>query len=484
MTVADLRAEATAIWDIRSVAALLVWDQQTALPAPAHTVRSRQLAWAERALHERYRSRTLGRLLDGAGDGALVRVMRHEREKAERVPPELREQLSEAAGLAQRAWVRAREHRRYAEFMPYLARNVELRRRYADCFGDLDDPYDAHLDDYDPHARTREVAAVLGELKRRLLGLAEAARTRRPAEPLHGPFAVERQRAFAGELLARIGLERDRARVVESPHPLTVAMGVDDVGVTTRYSSENLDGVFLCLHELGHALYEQGFEREIAHTPLAQGASASMHEAQARLFENLVGRSRPFWRFALPRLQAAFPLQLGELGVEEIDAVLNGVRNSAIRLRADELTYNLHIILRFELERELLDGTLAPEDLPDAWAARCREYLGVEVSDDAAGVLQDVQWAFGAFGYFPTYALGNVIAVQLWEALRRDVPDLDDELAAGRFDSLLAWLGEHVWRHGRRYPAAELLERAVGTGIDVEPYTAYLVEKFSVAATP
>lgn len=477
-----IRAEATAIWDVRGVAATLLWDQQTALPAGAGEQRARQIAWAERALHERYRSDALGRMLEalpGEGDAAsLARVLRHERERALRVPSELREELSEAAGLAQQAWVRARASSCFADFLPFLRRNVELRRRYADCFPELDDPYDALLDDYDPHARTREVALVLEDLKRRLVPLAGAVRGRTPEEPLRGPFAVERQRAFVAELLPAVGLDAARLRIVESPHPLTISMGVEDVGVTTRYDEANLDGVFLALHELGHALYEQGFEPAIADTPLAQGASASMHEAQARLFENLLGRSRPFWRFALPRLEAAFPEALAHVGLDDLEAVVNSVRNSPIRLQADELTYCLHTVLRFELERALLDGTLSPADLPETWAAKCAAYLGLEVDDDAAGVLQDVHWAFGAFGYFPTYALGNVIAVQLWEAVRRDVPGLDEEIADGRFDSLLEWLRERIWRHGRRLPADDLLRQAIGVDVDVEPYAAYLEAKF------
>lgn len=487
---AELRAEAHAVWDARAIVALLMWDQQTGMPPAAAPGRAHLFAHAERALQERLRSDSLGRALDAVEDGgggedpdaeALARVLRHEREKNLRVPFELREQLAEAASLAQRAWARARERGSFDDFAAPLARNVELRRRYADCFDGLDDPYDAHLDDFDPGARTRAVAPVLDALRDRLLPLAAAVRDREPEPPLRGPFPVADQRAFVAELLADLGLDRSRARLVDSAHPLTVAIGIDDVGVTARYSEDDLDGVFLALHELGHASYEQGFGRELARTPLAQGASASMHEAQARLFENLVGRGAAFWRFAYPRLQAAFPA-LADVGLDRFTAVVNGVRNSPIRLRADELTYCLHIVLRFELERELLSGALRPADLPAAWADRTEAYLGLRVEDDAAGVLQDVQWALSAFGYFPTYALGNVVAVQLWRAIERSAPGLDAELARGDPCSVRAWLSEHVWRHGRRHPAGELLARAVGGGIDVEPYVAYLEAKFAPAA--
>jgi carboxypeptidase Taq len=486
-SIAALRAEAERIWDIRTTVALLMWDQQTAMPAAAAGVRSRQLASAEGALQARYGSGTVGRLLAevertgstrDAREAALVRVLRHEHDKANRVPRELREALAEAAALGQRAWVEARDRASYSDFLPALRRNIELRRRYAECFPELDDPYDAHLDDYEPGMRTSEVAPVIAELKQRLIPLARDVRDRVAAVPLAGPFEPARQHACVRDLLGRIGLDTTRARIVESPHPLTIAMGVDDVGITTRYAPSDLDGVFLALHEIGHALYEQGFDRAIAGTPLAQGASAAIHEAQARLFENLVGRSRAFWTFALPRLRQAFPDALGGVGLDEFDEVVNGVRNSAVRLRADELTYSLHIILRFELERAMLAGELSLEDLPAAWAARTESYLGLPVPDDARGVLQDVHWALGAFGYFPTYALGNVIAVQLWQELCRCVPDVENEIAGGDFGSVRGWLGDRVWRHGRCLPPDELLRRAVGCGLDPAPYAAYLERKF------
>jgi carboxypeptidase Taq len=484
---AALRAEAATICDLRGVVALLVWDQQTAMPSGATVARAKQRAAIERAIQERLASPELGRLLeevrqlDDDGDAAaLVRVLDRERRSAVRVSVELRGELVEAAALAQSAWVEARERSSFAHFRPFLERNVELRRSYADCFPELEDPYDAQLDEFDPGARSREVAPVLEELKRSLVPIVRDLRSGEVPPPGgDGPFPVDRQRELTRSLLERMGLDSSRARVVESPHPMTVAMGRHDVGVTTRYSSESLEGVFLALHELGHALYEQRFGAELDRSPLAQGAAASMHEAQARLLEKRLGQSSAFLRFLFPQLRAAFPDALGKAELEDFSASLNSVRRSPIRLKADELTYNLHIVIRFELERDLLAGTLAAGDLPDAWADLYDRYLGVEVSDDAGGVLQDVQWAFGAFGYFPTYALGNVIAAQLWDAIELAVPTLADEIAEGDLGSLLGWLTEHVWRHGRRYPSGVLLERAVGSGIDAGPYIAYLERKFT-----
>lgn len=485
-----LRAEANAIWDARTISALLTWDQHTALPPGGASARAVQLAWAERATYDRYRSDTLARLIErledadraeDPDDASLLRLMRHEHLKAMRVPLELREKLAAASGTAQHAWVQAREAGDYAAFLPHLRRNVELRRRYADCFQDLEDPYDAQLDDFDPGMRTSEMSALAESLKRRLIPLIRLASDREPLPSLEGPFPVERQRSVVTALLSRAGLDLDRARILESAHPMTVSMGIDDVGLTTRYSPESLDGIFLALHEIGHAHYEQGFDRSIERTPLAQGASAGVHEAQARLYENLVGRHPAFCGFMLELLREAFGEEFRRMAPEDFEAVVNGRRNSVVRLEADELTYPLHIVMRFELEREFLAGRLRLEDLPAAWAARVHEYLGLTVADDREGVLQDPHWAFGAFGYFPTYAVGNVIAVQLWNQIAAVTPAIEQELAAGVLDSVNHWLGEHIWRHGRRRPFKELLRAAVGAGLDTVPFAAHVEAKFSQA---
>jgi isochorismate synthase len=482
-----LHEEARSIWDIRAISALLTWDQHTVMPSAGAAVRAAQLAFAERVTYDRYASTAVAEAIaelarsapeENSFAGALLRVMRHEHLKARRVPPELREQLAKASGTAQLAWAQARRSSDFSQFQPHLQRNIELRRRYADCFPHLDDPYDAHLDDFDPGLTSAELLPVVSALKRKLLPLARRLRGVEAEPALPGPFEVDRQRVLVGELVSRAGLDLGRARVHESEHPLTIAMGRGDVGMTTRFAAENLDGVFLALHELGHAHYEQGFDVSLERTPLAQGASASVHESQARLYENLLGRSAAFSRYLFERLRIAFPAAFAETSFTQFHRVVNGVRNSPIRLQADELTYPLHIILRLELERSLLSGELSVGELPDAWTGLVAEYLGLDVPDDASGVLQDPHWAFGGFGYFPTYLLGNIVAVQLWNEILRASPGIANDLESGCFDAINRWLREHVWRHGRSLTVSELLGRAVGTGLDPEPFAAYLERKF------
>ncbi|MFL6010741.1 MAG: carboxypeptidase M32, partial [Gaiellaceae bacterium] len=371
----------------------------------------------------------------------------------------------------------------FASFLPALRTNLDLRKRYVELFvDDFDEPYDVLLDDYERGFTTAETESVLERLKRELVPLLEAAREAE-GEELEGPFPVEGQRAFARELLDRLGFESRSWRLDHSEHPFTASLALADIRLTSHFKETHLGGVFAAIHEFGHGLYERQISPSLARPLLAGGASAALHESQSRMWENLVGRSRPFWQLFYPRAQAAFPEQLRNIELDAFIAGINRVKPSLIRIKADEVTYGMHIILRFELEQDLVDGRVAVGDLPEVWNERMHEYLGVDVPNDAQGVLQDTHWASGHIGYFSTYLLGTVMSVQLWEKILEDVPDLEDQIERGEFAALREWLGEHVHRHGRKYAPQELLRRATGSTIDPKPYLAYLRSKYGAGVT-
>ncbi|HZT44842.1 MAG TPA: carboxypeptidase M32 [Gaiellaceae bacterium] len=476
-------------WDLVKLGGLAAWDQQTMMPPAGAGVRARQLATVSKLVHEQLVSDELGELLDelqpyeeslehDSDEASLIRRTRRDREKELRVPGELREEQTRAAAEAFPVWVEARRTSDFALFRPYLERNVELRRRYADCF-ETDEPYDALLDDFEPGMKTAEVRAVFERLKEGLVPLiAEAAAQEIDDSFLRqGRFPVAAQRELEQIVLGRFGFRDGSWRIDPTEHPFASSLGTSDIRMTTRYPEDELSGVFAAMHEGGHALYEHNVDPALERTPLCRGVSLALHESQSRMFENLVGRSLAFWRWGFPHVQRLFPDQLGGVTLEDFHRAINKVQPSLIRIEADEATYSLHIILRFELEQDLLAGSVDVADLPAVWNERMGEYLGVEVPDDAHGVLQDVHWSRGTIGYFPTYALGNVISVQLWQKVLDDVPDLEQQLERGELAPLTDWLRERLWRHGRKFTPQETLERIVGGGLDPEPYLGYLSGK-------
>ena len=490
--VVELRERLGQLWDVVKLAALAGWDQQTMMPPLGAGVRARQLATASKLVHELLVSEELGRLLEAlrpyedeldydSDEASLIRWARRDREKELRVPAELREEQARAGAEAYLVWVEARRDSDFERFRPYLERNVELRREYAACF-EVDEPYDALLDDFEPGMTTAEVRAVFERLKEGLVPLiADASAQEIDDSFLRGRFPVEAQKELERLVLARFGFREGSWRIDPTEHPFATSLGTSDIRITSRYPEHELAGIFAAMHEGGHALYEHNVDPALERTPLCRGASLALHESQSRLFENLVGRSLAFWRWAYPHVQRLFP-ELGGVGLEDFHRAINKVQPSLIRIEADEATYSLHVILRFELEQELLAGSFDLRELPEAWNERMREYLGVEVPDDARGVLQDVHWSRGTIGYFPTYALGNVISVQIWEKVREDVPDLDERLEAGDLSALCGWLRERLWRHGRKFTPQETLERVVGGGLDPEPYLRYLDAKLGALA--
>ncbi|HET9719956.1 MAG TPA: carboxypeptidase M32 [Solirubrobacteraceae bacterium] len=490
--VSKLRERMAELEDLRNTSALLGWDQQTMMPPGGAVQRAESLATLSRLRHELFISDETGRLieeaqgsLDGAAedsdDRCLVRVVSRRWNKSRQVPAKLASDLARAFSVGQKAWSEARRENDFGTFLPYLKQNLELTKRYVDCFDQFDCAYDALLDDYEPDMRTAQVSELFDQLKTELRPLlSELARHTVDDSFLRGNFPVTEQRQLIGEVLSLMGFDPDGWRLDDAVHPFATSFGSGDVRITTRWDESYFPGaLFGAMHECGHGLYEAGIASSLQRTPLGHGLSLGVHESQSRLWENMVGRGRAFSHVLAPLVARRFGGKLAGISADALFRAVNRSYPSLIRVEADEVTYGLHIILRFELEQELIEDRLRVEELPEAWNARMREYLNVEVPSDARGVLQDVHWAGGLVGYFPTYALGNMIAGQLWQQVQLDVPDLQEQIAAGELGGLRAWLTEHVHRHGSKFTTSELLERAVGSGLRVEPFIDYLKDKLS-----
>ncbi len=487
----QLKERLAEVYDLGKAASILSWDQQTKMPPRGAAARAEQLATIGRIAHEKFTSDEVGRLLDelegfessqpyDSLEASLIRVTREDWKKARRIPSELRAEMTRASSLAIPAWAAARENDDFDAFLPHLKTNVELRYRYIDCFESTGNPYDILLDDFEKGMTTEEVATVFERVKDEQVRLVSelAARSAELGNPLEGKtFSLDGQKRFELEVVKKFGFDEDSWRIDPTVHPFASNGSIQDIRITTRYFEDSLEGLLATMHETGHGLYERGISLDLERTPLARGTSLGIHESQSRTWENLVGRSLPFWRHFFPRLQETFPETLAQIDVDEWYRLINTVQPSLIRVEADEATYNLHIILRFELEQDILSGRVKLEELSEAWRARMQEYLGIEVPNDRLGVLQDVHWASGAIGYFPTYALGNVASAQIWEKVTDEIPDLYDQFEQGDFTQLRQWLGDRIYQHGRKYTPKELLERVVGGGLDPEPYLRYLREK-------
>jgi len=469
--------------DLQHAEGLADWDSRTFMPPGGAEARANVVATLTRITHERFVADEVGELLDGLdgvddeADAALVRLTRREWERARRIPSELAAELAHAAGVAVAAWDKAKPTSDFPSFVPHLERQLELKHRYLECFPETPVAYDVLLDEYEEGMTTAEVQRVFDRLKEVLLPLIAAHAGGAPE--LEGPFPVEQQHEADRLVLEAFGYDPAKWRLDETPHPFASKPGVGDIRLTTHTDARELTSLFSTMHEFGHGVYEFDIDERLARTPLGHGTSSSIHESQSRTWENLVGRSRGFWRWFYPRLQPLFPGALGAVDEETFVRAVSAIRPGLIRGDADEVTYGLHIILRFELEQELLAGTLAVRDLPETWNARMKDYLGVDVPDDAHGVLQDMHWAIGLFGYFPTYQLGNVISVQIWEVAQRELGDLEEQFARGEFAQLREWLREHLYRYGSIYPPRELLRRITGSDLDPEPYLQYLQTKFA-----
>ena len=488
-----LKAILAEVTDLSRSAAVLDWDQETNMPPGGVAGRAQQLSTLMTLAHVKFTSDEVGRLLDGlesevanqhydSDEASLVRVTRRDYEQERKLSSELVSAVAMAGATARPHWERARRDADFKVFEPYLEKNVELNRRIADALGYEERPYDALLDRSEPGLKTSELEALFGEIKRAIVPLvAGIARNADAVDDsvLYRGFDPERQMQYALDVVGRLGYDLNRGRQDVSTHPFSTSFGPGDTRITTRVSRGFFNEcLFGSIHECGHAMYNQGIGENLDRTPLWDGASPGVHESQSRLWENLVGRSRPFWHHFYPSLQAAFPEPLRGVDEETFYRAVNRSYPSLIRVEADEVTYNMHVLLRFELETEMLDGTLKARDLPEAWNARVKSYLGIAVPNDREGALQDIHWSSVSFGIFPGYTLGNLIGAQLMEKARADLPDLDAQIEKGEFAALLAWLRKNVHRHGRKFTPNELLERATGKPLTATPWIAYVQQKF------
>jgi carboxypeptidase Taq len=474
---------------LSSAQALLEWDQQTYMPPAGGDYRAEQLSFLAGLIHERQTHPRVSAWLESLADsslaadratatGASIFHWRRQYDKRKRLPRKLVEELAKACALGQMAWIEARRSDDFQKFQPHLSRIVGLKQDEADALGIGESRYDALLDDYEPMARTRDVAAVLTALRRDLVPVTQAildAPVQNATVPWPAAFPIDQQERLGREAAAAIGFDFSRGRLDTTKHPFCTGLGPHDCRITTRFDAENLSGSFFgILHEVGHGLYEQGLPRDEYGLASGEACSLGIHESQSRLWENLVGRSLGFWRFCYPLAQRAFPQALAHVGLEDFYVAINRVRPSLIRVEADEATYNLHIIIRFELEQALLDNRLTVADLPAAWNQAYEADLGVRPDSDANGVLQDIHWSAGLFGYFPTYSLGNVIACQLFEQANLELGNLSAAFARGEFRPLLHWLRERVHRWGSRFTSAELVQRITQRPIDCGPLIRHL----------
>jgi carboxypeptidase Taq len=490
----ELKARLAEVNDLERVADLLDWDQQTYMPSGGAEARAEQTATVQKIAHEKFTSDEIGQLLDDlqkkfdsydpdGDEPRLIRAASHKYQRERRRPTDLVVELARVTSLAQEVWVKAREAKDFKVFQPHLEKIYELKRREAACFTPYDSSYDPLLDEYEPGMKAAEVRQVFDELKRELVPLVRAIAEKPEIDDsvFYKDYDEQKQWDFGLEVIRRFGYDFERGRQDKSPHPFTTSFGIGDVRITTRVHRHLLSSALMStLHETGHALYEQGFDPAFARSPLADSASLGIHESQSRLWENLVGRSRGFWKFFYPKLsKTTFPEQLGSVDFEAFYKALNKVKPSFIRVEADEVTYNLHPMLRFELEVDLLEERLQVKNVPEAWNAKYKEYLGLDVPDDSVGCLQDIHWSAGLIGYFPTYTLGNLASVQFFEKAIQAVPSIPEEIERGEFGDLLGWLRENIHRHGRKYLPGELILRVTGSPLDAKPYLGYLQRKYS-----
>ncbi len=499
-TLEPLTIKLLEIQRINSAASVLSWDQETYMPAGGGEARAEQIAVLQGIAHQKLVSPDVQSLLfqwvdpatghaaDEAGDTwdepsrSLLREIWRDFSRAKKLPSDFVVKLSRECSLAQQVWAEARAHNKFAMFLPNLRTVLDLKREEAQYLGYEASPYNALLDVYEPGTTIAELQPVFATLKARLVPLLKRiteSRVQIDDSILHRSYDQTRQLEFGRLVLTAMGYDFKRGRLDLSAHPFTTSFHPTDVRVTTRVHEHELQScLFSCIHEGGHGLYDQGLDQQHFGTPLGDSVSLGIHESQSRLWENCVGRSRPFWRFFYPVLQHTFHDQLRGVDIEQFYAAINRVKPSLIRVEADELTYNLHIMLRFEIEQDLIEGKTQPKDLPAIWNRKMEEYLGIVPPTDAEGVLQDVHWSFGAFGYFPTYTLGNLYSVQFFEQATREMPHLEEEITAGQLMGLRRWLEQKIHRWGRMFTPAHLAERVTGSTINPEPFLQYVEKKY------
>jgi carboxypeptidase Taq len=472
---------------------LIEWDQQTYMPAGGAEDHGYMQATVQKLVHLKWTSDETGRLIEDlkpyvaqldpdSDDARLIKVAEREYKRRTKVPAAMMAEKGQLAAVSLQVWQEARAENKFAKFQPYLEKIVDWRRRYAALFAPYAHIYDPQLEEFEPGLKTAEVEAIFEVLRPQQVALIKAIAGRPQVEDafLHQAYPEQNQWDFGVEVITKFGYDWQHGRQDRTAHPFTIAFGSHDVRITTRFLPDYFSSAFFSTtHECGHALHALGIDPALMRTPMFSSLSYTFGESQSRLWENLVGRSRPFWQYFYPRLQEYFPSQLGNVSMDTFYKGINKVEPSFVRVEADEATYNLHIMLRLELEIALMEGSLEVRDLPEAWNARMQEYLGLVPPDDQQGVLQDVHWSEAYFGYFSTYALGNLVSAQLWECIEDEIPDLSDQIRHGEFDQLRTWLHEKVHCYGSKFEAKELIQRITGSQIDPAPYMRYLQSKYA-----
>ena len=489
----ELKIRLGEIKDLQAAANVLEWDQMTYMPPGGTAARAEQLATLRKMAHALFVSDEIGHLLEelqaetadldyDSDEACLVRVTARDYERERKIPDWLVAEMAKATALAHEAWVQARAESNYPHFQPHLQKIVDLNIQMAEALGYEDRLYDALLDLFEPEMKTAQVARIFEELKAELVPLVGAIAEKKDAVDdaiLFRDYDEEKQWAFGLEVLRQIGFDFERGRQDKSAHPFTTSFSTNDVRLTTRvYRNQFKTALFGSIHEGGHALYEQALSPALERTPLRDGASMGVHESQSRLWENVVGRSRGFWTFYFPRLKEFFPDQLDGMDPETFYKAINKVEPSMIRVEADEVTYNLHIFLRFEIENDMLEGKVKLSDLPEAWNAKMKAYMGIVPANDAEGVLQDVHWSMGTIGYFPTYTLGNLLAVQFYNQALAEIPEISVQIERGEFDPLRTWLKERIHVHGKKFTPADLVKRVTGSKLSARPFVEYVRAKY------
>jgi carboxypeptidase Taq len=495
--VTALRERLATIDDLHGAMAVLGWDEQTKMPSGGAEARGERMATLGRMAHELFISDETGRLIENAerelagldfdsDEASLIRYARRDFDRSRVISSQLLADAIRLRTTGYHTWIKAKANQDFPSFLPIMQQLLEINHRFVDAYRTLQpdaaEDYDLLLENFEPGMTARDIERAFAVVRDKTVPLVEQVKAHAGKVDdafLHGEFAQAIQERLSLKVLHQLGFDDDHWRLDETHHPFASSMAIQDIRITTRYLPEVLSSaLFSSMHEFGHGLYERQISPSLARTPLASGTSMAWHESQSRMWENLVGRGRPFWDWGIAPLREAFGDAIGDASPDAVWRAVNKLQPSLIRVEADELTYNLHIILRFELERDMLSGKVELKDLPEVWNVRMEEYLGVDVPNVSVGVLQDVHWSSGLFGYFPTYALGNILSLMLWERINREIPDLDDRFRAGDFAPLREWLGANIHRHGRKFLPKDLLEKVLGTReLDPQPLVRYLEQK-------
>jgi carboxypeptidase Taq len=489
----ELKTRLFEISDLNSINAILGWDQSTYMPPGGAEARGRQSALLAQMAQEKFVDKEIGKLLDDlrsyeeslsyeSDDASLIRVTRREYERALKVPPKFLGELNEHGSRAYQVWTEARPANDFSKVRDNLEKTLDLSRQLADFFPGYEHIADPLIDFSDYGMKASSVRAVFAELRENLVPIVRAitSQARTDDSVLHKHYPEAEQLSFGAEVVKQLGYDFSRGRIDKTPHPFMTKFSLGDVRITTRVRENDLgDCLFSNMHEAGHAMYEQGIDMSYEGTPLAGGTSAGVHESQSRLWENIVGRSHGFWEYMYPKLQAHFPEQLKNVPLDVFYSAINKVEKSLIRTDADEVTYNLHVMLRFDFELQMLEGALSIRDLPEAWHERFEHDFGIVPPDDKDGVLQDVHWYAGVIGgSFQGYTLGNILSAQFYNAALKAHPSIPDEMKQGKFNTLHSWLRDNIYCHGSKFTASEIVERATGSPLTIEPYINYLKTKY------